>query len=93
MRIVGYIEDPSLKITLFQYDGRFSVQLETPHYAQIFKIRQGQGAESVEDIYKLIDATFIEEVKLRFQSMHMQFMSCMNGIQEKHQEDDWEEII
>ena len=93
MRIVGYIEDPSLKITIFQYDGKYSVQLESPHYAQIFKIRQGLGAETVEDIHRLIDTSFIEEVKLRFQSMHQQFMTRMEGFQEKEREEDWEEII
>lgn len=77
MRIAGYIDDPILKITIFQYEGKYSVQFETPHYAQIFKIRHTDDIRSVEDVRKLIGPEFIESVKGRFQEMHAQTLIAL----------------
>ena len=93
MRIAGYIEDPILKITIFQYEGKYSVQFETPHYAQIFKIRHTDEMQTIEDIQRLIDATFIESVKVRFQEMHAQSLAALQSIAGDSGTDEFDIII
>jgi len=93
MRIAGYIQDDLLKITVFQYEGKFSVQFETPHYAQIFKIRNQEGLDSFEQVKTIIDDTFIEVVKKRFQEMHLQALSSLNRRESSAIEQEFDEII
>ena len=38
MRIIGQIEHPDLKITVFKSDNRISVKFENEGYEQIFKL-------------------------------------------------------
>lgn len=93
MRIAGYIQDDLLKITVFQYEGKFSVQFETPHYAQIFKIRNQEGLDSFEQVKTIIDDSFIEAVKKRFQEMHLQALSSLNRRESSAIEQEFDEII
>ena len=39
MRILGYIDHPVVKITVFKMDNKFSVKFESIHYEQTFKFR------------------------------------------------------
>lgn len=93
MRIAGYIEDPILKITIFQYEGKYSVQFETPHYAQIFKIKHTDDIQNVEDVRKLIDSDFIESIKVRFQEMHSQALMALRKMAGDSDKDEFEMII
>lgn len=93
MRIAGYIEDPILKITIFQYEGKYSVQFETPHYAQIFKIRHTDEIQTTDDVRRLIDDTFLESVKVRFQEMHAQALAALQNIAPDSGTDEFDIII
>jgi len=94
MRIAGYIPDDLLKITVFQYEGKFSVQFETPNYVQIFKIRHRDELDSFEKVQLLIDETFIQQVKDRFQSMHDQALTSIYTVKENEDNKlDYPEIV
>ena len=62
MRIAGYIEHPVLKITIFQMENKLSVKLESGLFEQTYKFRTGEQINTVEDIRKLVDDTFIAAV-------------------------------
>ena len=49
MRIIGYIEHPNLKITVFKNEGKVSVQLESGLNVQLYKFRDGEGVENGRD--------------------------------------------
>ena len=70
MRIVGYIEDPQLKITLFEMDNRLSVKFETGLYEQTYKFRKGDLIKTAEDIKKVVTSAFKAKVLAQFNQMH-----------------------
>lgn len=76
MRIIGHIEHPHLKITVFKMDNRLSVKFENALYEQTFKFGLDERLESFEDVQKLVDAAFIEQILANFQRMHQTRMAA-----------------
>lgn len=70
MRIIGNIEHPILKITVFKMENRISVKFESGLYEQTYKFRSGEGIESFEDVEKVMDATFQAQVLQHLNLMH-----------------------
>lgn len=70
MRIIGYLDFPGVKTTVFKMDNRLSVKFETGLYEQIYKFREGEGADTVEDIQKIFTEPFFKAVMAQFQQMH-----------------------
>ena len=92
MRIIGNIEHPVLKITVFKMDLTLTVQIEHGFYEQAYKFRQSEELGNIDDIRRLIDATFLEEVTQRFFAMRQ----SVQGIMDRHfkdTEENTEEII
>lgn len=79
MRIAGYISHPSLKITIFHYENRYSLKFENALYEQTFKIRPIDGLNNEEDIRNLVNPEFLQEVEARFVSMHKQMSNVYNS--------------
>ena len=94
MRIIGYIEHPILKITIFQMEGKFTVKLESGLFEQAYKFRAGAAISGAEDIRKLVDEGFIaavlEEMNRmgRIRSQALERFSPPGG-----EEEEFEEII
>lgn len=93
MRIIGYIDHPILKITIFQMENKFSVKLESGLLEQTYKFRTGEGINNLEDIRRLVDEEFLEAVleemgRMRDIQRHTLERSLPDG-----QEDEFEEII
>jgi transposase len=70
MRIIGNIEHPHMKISVFRMDNRWSVKFENEWYEQTFKIGSDTRLEDLESIKNLIDPAFQESVLQTFQQMH-----------------------
>ncbi|MBP6827357.1 MAG: hypothetical protein KA165_12415 [Saprospiraceae bacterium] len=70
MRIIGHIEHPDIKITVFKMDNRVSVKFENTLYEQTFKLGMDERTASMEAIQKLIDARFTDQVSDIFRQMH-----------------------
>lgn len=70
MRILGYIDHPQLKITVFKMDNRISVKFENSGYEQTFKLGQDERVAELGDVRKLIDPAFVEAVNAVFGHMH-----------------------
>ncbi len=92
MRILGNIDHPQLKITVFKMDNRLSVKLETGLYEQIYKFRDGEGIDQLEDVKALLDEPFFAAAFQGFQNMHALRMATVarNGNAE---EEEFETII
>jgi len=77
MRIIGHIEHPQLKITVFKMDNRISVKFENTLYEQTFKLGADERFSSFEAIQQLVDAVFLERVSANFQQMHQAKMAAI----------------
>ena len=68
MRIVGNIPHPKITISIFAINDKYQVKFEAGPMEQIFKFYNDE-VSGVEEIKKIIDADFIEEVMHRFVEM------------------------
>ena len=93
MRILGHIEHPTLKITVFKMDNRLSVKLESGLYEQTFKFRSGEGIDNLDDVRNFIDAGFIEGVSENIRRMHQLKMAALGRKQPNAGDEEFEQII
>jgi hypothetical protein len=70
MRIVGDIEHPVFKITIFKNDGKYSVKFETALLEQTYKFREDERIQSVEDVKKIVDDIFIQKIEILLRGMN-----------------------
>ncbi len=71
MRIIDTIPHPSISISVFQMNDKFIVKFEAGPMEQAFKFYT-EDVKSVEGLKALINAAFIEKVRIRFNDMFMQ---------------------
>lgn len=69
MRIIGYIDHPVLKITVFKTDTRLSVKFEDGTLEQTYKLRPSEQLSSLNDVRQLVDNTLLQAVTERFRAM------------------------
>jgi len=93
MRIIGEIQHPTLKITIFKMGERTSVKFENERYEQTYKLGTDDRWAGLESIREWVDADFLEKVLQTFQQMHQAQM----GVRSRHftaeSENIFEEII
>ncbi len=93
MRIIGEVEHPILKITIFKMGERISVKFENERYEQTYKLGTDDRLTKVENIQKWVDAAFLEQVQLVFQKMHQTQMLATARLFPSETENIFEEII
>jgi len=93
MRVVGYIEHPVLKITLFQMHNKYSVKFETDLLEQTFKFRTGDAIENLQDVRALVDAEFISRVEADFERMRNTQQAAFQRFLSKEEGSEFDEII
>ncbi len=93
MRIIGHIEHPVMKITVFKMDEKRSVKFENTLFEQTYKFRAFEGFSSFEEIAKMIDQTFIETVEKQFMEMNEVKTSAMQRFLPVEEQAEFEEII
>lgn len=92
MRIIGYVEHPNLKITLFKLNNRLSVKFESGLYEQVYKIRESEQINNTESLQKIIDKEFIKAVEEDFVKMHQRIIGAIQKITPKS-EDEFDTIL
>lgn len=70
MRIIGHIDHPTLKITVFKMDNKLSVKFETGLYEQTFKFRESDELNDFATMQQLVDEQLVNEVMENFAKMH-----------------------
>lgn len=93
MRIVGYIENDACKVTVFHQGLRFMVKFEDGLYEQAFKFRASDKIKGLNDIQKLIDRPFTDEVMYRFSEMRQSTSKLLGRFIGESAEYQDEEII
>jgi hypothetical protein len=93
MRIVGYIEHPQLKITVFRMDNRTSVKIENTLYEQTYKLGQDERFNDLESIKKLLNAGLLEQTSHLFQQMHQSRLTALSRAFPQELEETFETII
>lgn len=68
MRIIGEIPHPDLKITLFHWNNKYLIKLETPLLEQTFKVPD-YDVTTERDILKMVNDQFIGKALERFEEM------------------------
>lgn len=77
MRYLRDIPHPVHKISLYQWNGKYIIKFEAGGmYEQIYKLDETEVV-SEEEIDKIVDASFLQKVKERFDSMHTDFKSSL----------------
>lgn len=74
MRVVAELPHPDCKITIFNMNQKYIVKLEQGPLEQSYKISEldltGGG---INDVFEIVDDTFIQEVLQHFQLMRNSF--------------------
>ena len=68
MRVVGEIPHPECKITIFHWNNRYLLKLESGLLEQTFKIEE-YDLSSDEDLKKIVNERFIKKALDRFHDM------------------------
>jgi hypothetical protein len=71
MRIIGYIEHPEWKITVFKMDHKISVQFEHPLYIQTFKFTNHPDITSLEGAKTFVNQSLLQGISENFKQMHL----------------------
>ena len=93
MRILGYIEHPVMKITVFKTDDRLSIKFENEAYEQTFKLGANDLVHNLETAQQLVDSEFVDRVGLQMQQMHQNRLGGFQRNFSRPQEDNFEKII
>ena len=93
MRIVGEIEHPRLKITVFKNDGKFSLKFESGLLEQTYKFRDDDRLASVDDVKKLVDTTFITKIEDILRGMYAAKIETMQRNLSQPEEDEFDKIV
>ena len=91
MRIVGEVLHPQCKITIFHYNEKYSVKIETTLYEQTYKLRDSGTVSGVEGVKTLVTDEFIAKCLLRFGTMHADWLATQQQIQPT--QSSYDEII
>ena len=71
MRIIATIPHPSISISVFQMNEKYIVKFEAGPMEQAFKFTTTQ-VKGLDHLKQIIDDTFIETVRKRFNEMYLQ---------------------
>lgn len=93
MRIIGYLDHPTLKITIFKMDTRLSVKFEKSFLEQTYKFRQANGLEGVKEIRQLVDENFLKKVEDQFRHMESLYESALSTHFPPDPADEFDDII
>jgi len=92
MRILGYIDDPKLKITVFADNGKIIVQAQDTYSQLSYKFREGSVVHDIQSVKALMDESALDNIR---KQLAQQEAERVRLIQEalKKAEDEFDEII
>ena len=90
MRIAGYIDHPTMKISILHMNFRYAIKFEIDGMEQTIKIRESASVKTAKDIKSLITSEILEKIENQFNELsRIKIEILKNSIQD----DDFEEII
>ncbi len=79
MRVIGNIPHAEIKITLFHWNNKYLIKLETDLLEQTFKIPE-YDLTSDSDLIKVVNAEFVEASIARFSAMSKSLQEAVDAI-------------
>lgn len=79
MRIVGEIQHPECKITIFSWNNRYILKFEKDYLEQTYKIDQYDVVDE-NDLKKVVDEKFIQKALKLFEDMEDSLHSAMQAL-------------
>lgn len=79
MRVVGEIEHPECKITIFHWNNKYLIKLETGPFEQTFKLNEFD-ISSEADLRKIVDEEFVSKAMARFADMSLSLREATSEI-------------
>ncbi len=89
MRIVDYIKHPRMKITIFQYEGKYSVKMEASTLEFNLKFREGDISD-LDELKNLLKQDIIAKIDANFNEVST---SLLHHAQGKKEDEEFEPII
>ena len=80
MRIIGQIDHPTLKISVFKNENRTFLKIENGVSEITWKLGDDDRFKTTEAVQKLIDPPFLQEVDRQFQQMHATRLAAMSRL-------------
>jgi hypothetical protein len=93
MRIIGEIDHPTLKITVFKNDGKCSVKIEAGLLEQIYKFRDDERLQTFEDVQKVVDQAFIQKTEEILRGMLDAKLESMNRNLQRPDDNEFDVIL
>ena len=93
MRIIGHIEHPILKITVFKMNEKLSIKFESGLYEQTYKLRSMDNISGMQDIEKMVDEPFLQAVMNGLKDMHLIQQAALERFLPDEDEDEFDDII
>lgn len=93
MRIIGHIDHPQLKITVFRMDQRVSVKFENAGYELTYKLGDDERLNNLAAVQQWVDAPLIERVQALLQQMHAARLAALARLFPSPSDEVFEDII
>jgi hypothetical protein len=81
MRQIAEIPNPSMKITVFSWNGKYLIKLEKGPLEQTFKVDEME-VTGEEEVRQLLDETFLDKALNRFKEMGQDLQQAQQRIEE-----------
>ena len=81
MRVVKEVANPGYRITIFNWNNKYIIKLETSSFEQTYKVDQFDLA-SDEEAVLLLDSKFMTQIMSRFEAMAIDLGNAMNRLTE-----------
>ena len=76
MRYIKDIANPRFKISIYQWNNKYIIKMESGMYEQTYKIDEYE-VSTIEELEKCVDEAFLNEVNQRFDAMNSDFTSSL----------------
>jgi hypothetical protein len=76
MRVVGKIPHPSILITIFEYNEKYTLKMEAGPMEQSYKITIDQ-AGNLANLHKIADSQFLQECLQHFNAMYLSWKGAV----------------
>ena len=93
MRIIGNIEHPSLKISVFKADKRISVKFENAQYEQTIKFGDDDRFSNLDAVRTFVDNKLLEDILEGFRHIHAARIAALLRVFPTDTSDAFEDII
>lgn len=79
MRVIGEIQHPACKITLFHWNNRYLIKLEQDYLEQTYKVQEYDIATE-DEVRRMITEDFIAAALHQFEAMRQNLRNALSKI-------------